>query len=43
MGPVPAAHAGHVIVDVILFGGPLLAVGIAVLVANLRGRKGDSP
>ena len=34
----PLAHAGHVIVDLILIVGPLLAMGIALLVANLRKR-----
>ena len=36
---MPLAHAGHVIVDIILYIGPVLAIGIAVLVANIRARK----
>jgi hypothetical protein len=35
----PVAHAGHVIVDVILILGPLLALAIALLVANVRARR----
>jgi hypothetical protein len=36
---LPLAHAGHVIVDVILYLGPLLVLGIALLVANIRARR----
>ena len=35
----PLAHAGHVIVDVILIIGPLAAIGIALLVANVRAKR----
>jgi hypothetical protein len=36
--PPPIAHAGHVIVDLILILGPLAAMGIALLIANVRKR-----
>jgi hypothetical protein len=35
----PVAHAGHVIVDLILIVGPLLAMGVALLIANLRAKR----
>jgi hypothetical protein len=37
--PPLVAHAGHVILDLVLYLGPVLAIGIAVLVANLKARK----
>jgi hypothetical protein len=36
---VPLAHAGHVIVDVILILVPLLAMGVALAIANLRQKR----
>jgi hypothetical protein len=36
---MPLAHAGHVIVDLILICGPLLAVVIALVIANVRARR----
>jgi hypothetical protein len=36
---IPLAHAGHVIVDVILILVPLLAMGVALGIANLRQNR----
>jgi len=39
---IPLAHAGHVIFDVILFLGPVMAMGIALLIVNVRAKREDS-
>jgi hypothetical protein len=36
---VPLAHAGHVLVDVAVFLVPVGTVALALLWANLRGRR----
>jgi hypothetical protein len=34
----PLAHAGHVLIDAAIFLVPVGAVGVMLLIANLRGR-----
>jgi hypothetical protein len=36
--PVPLGHAAHVLVDLAVFLGPVGAIAITLLIANLRGR-----
>jgi hypothetical protein len=34
----PTAHAAHVVIDLVVFLGPVTAIAVALVIANLRGR-----
>jgi hypothetical protein len=36
---LPLAHAGHVLLDLAVFGVPMIAIGLTLLIANLRARR----
>lgn len=37
--PVPLAHAGHVLLDLAIYVGPILVIGVALFVADRRERR----
>lgn len=42
MTPIPLACTGHVLVDLPIFGGPVLVLGGWLVWATLRGRRGSA-
>lgn len=38
---VPLAHFGHVLIDVPLFGGPVILLAVALWVSSVRHRRSE--